>query len=568
MSLAPNPRRRPSHAPALLLLLLLALQPAALAQTGDADVAGALDEVMSKAYPADEPGAAVIVVRDGKTLLRKGYGMADMELGVRVEPDMVFRLGSITKQFTAVAIMMLAEQGKLALTDDVTKFLPDYPTGGKAITVEHLLTHTSGIKSYTSMKSWLSMWRKDFTVQELIDLFKNEPADFAPGERWSYNNSGYILLGAIIEKVSGQSYEEFVRRNIFEPLGMKQSYYGSATRLIPRRVPGYSRGPGGFENAQYLSMTQPYAAGSLLSTVDDLALWDAALYTDRPVKQASLARAFTPYVLKGGGPTDYGYGWGKSSYEGHDIIEHGGGIHGFSTYALRVPDRRVFVAILANRDSGPQSPETLALRLAAIAIGKPMRHPVAVTLRPEELAVLAGVYEVGEGDAFSVRADGGKLIVQRNRSRPREVYPLSATEFFFDKESLDRIVFTKDAAGKVASVRFVRRRGQPLVATRTDKPLPKVTDRVAITLAPEVLDRYVGEYQFEPTFSITITRRGGQLVSQATGQGEAEIFPESEKKFFLKVVDAQLEFQTDASGAVTGLILHQNGQQTPAKKVK
>lgn len=565
---APNPRRRHPRVPAVLLLLLLALQPAAYAQTNDADVAKALDELMAKAYPADEPGAAVIVVREGQTLLRKGYGMADLELGVRVEPDMVFRLGSITKQFTAVAILLLAEQGKLAVTDDITKFLPDYPTGGKSITVEHLLTHTSGIKSYTSMQPWRSMWRKDFTVQELIDLFKNEPADFAPGERWSYNNSGYILLGAIIEKVSGQSYEEFVRRNIFEPLGMKHSYYGSATRVIPRRVPGYSRREGGFENAQYLSMTQPYAAGSLLSTVDDLALWDAALYDGRPVRQASLARAFTPYVLKGGGPTDYGYGWARTSFEGHDVIEHGGGIHGFSTYALRIPDRRVFVAVLTNRDSGPQSPEMLALKLAAIAVGKPIRTPVAVALRPEELAPLAGVYEVREGDAFSFRVDGGKLIGQRNRTPPRELFPLSATEFFVDKDSLDRIIFTKDAAGKVTSVKFTRRRGTPLVANRTDKPLPKEDARVAITLAPEALERFVGEYQFDPNFSITVTRRGGQLMQQATGQPEAEIYPESEKKFFLKVVDAQLEFQTDASGAVTGLVLHQNGRQTPAKKIR
>src|SRR5690242_9342169 len=192
------------------LLLLLCLDVAALAQTADdAQAAKAIDELMSKAYPADGPDASIIVMKEGRTLLRKGYGMADMELGVKVEPDMVFRLGSITKQFTAVSILMLAEQGKLSLSDDLTKFFPDYPTRGRTITVEHLLTHTSGIKSYTSIPAWLSMWRRDMTVAELIDLFKNEPADFEPGTRWSYNNSGYILLGAIIEKVSGLSYEQF-----------------------------------------------------------------------------------------------------------------------------------------------------------------------------------------------------------------------------------------------------------------------------------------------------------------------------------------------------------------------
>src|ERR1051325_6201989 len=243
-------------------LLLLCMSFVALAQgADDAQTAKAIDELMSKAYPPDGPGASIIVIKEGRTLLRKGYGMADMELGVKVEPDMVFRLGSITKQFTAVSILMLAEQGKLSLSDDLTKFFPDFPTHGRTITVEHLLTHTSGIKSYTSIPAWLSMWRKDMTVAELIDLFKNEPADFEPGTQWLYNNSGYILLGAIIEKVSGMTYEQFLQKNIFDPLGMKHTFYGSATRVIPRRVPGYTRSREGvIQNAEYLSMTQPYAA--------------------------------------------------------------------------------------------------------------------------------------------------------------------------------------------------------------------------------------------------------------------------------------------------------------------
>src|ERR1051325_2875224 len=259
------------------LLLLLCLNVAAYAQgADDAATAKAIDELMSKAYPADGRVASIIVVKEGRTLLRKGYGMADMELGVKVEPDMVFRLGSITKQFTAVSILMLAEQGKLSLTDDITRFFPDFPAKGRTITVEHLLTHTSGIKSYTSIPAWLTMWRKDMTVAELIDLFKNEPADFEPGTQWLYNNSGYILLGAIIEKVSGMTYEQFLQKNIFDPLGMKHTFYGSATRVIPRRVPGYSMSREGLRNAEYLSMTHPYAAGALISNEDDMALWDAA----------------------------------------------------------------------------------------------------------------------------------------------------------------------------------------------------------------------------------------------------------------------------------------------------
>jgi len=408
------------------------------------------------------------------------------------------------------------------------------------------------------------MWRKNMKVSELIDLFKNEPADFAPGERWLYNNSGYILLGAIIEKVSGQTYEGFLQQKIFAPLGMKNTYYGSATRLIPRRVPGYSKGRSGFENAEYLSMTQPYAAGSLLSTVDDLALWDAALYTDKLVKQPSLQRAFTPYVLKDGTPTGYGYGWLQYAYVGRPVVEHGGGIHGFATSALRLPQDRVYVAVLTNRDSN--TPDSVAFKLAALAIGKPLRPAVAVAVTPAELDALAGVYQINERETYSVRSSGGKLTIQRGGGGENPVFPLSATEFFYDAEAPERLAFTKDAGGKITGLKVTRRIGPPTVAARTEKPLAK--GRVAIKLAPDVLERYVGVYELAPTFSITVTRRGEQLFGQPTNQSESELFAESEAMFFLKVVDAQVEFQKDAEGKVTGLTLHQGGRKMPGRKIK
>ncbi len=561
---AENARRRLFAAAALLLLFCFhAAAPAAAAQDEQA-VVREMDELMSKAYPAGEPGAAVIVVKNGKTLLRKGYGLADVELGVKVEPDMVFRLGSITKQFTATAILLLAEQGKLSLSDDMTKFFPDYPAKGRVVTVEHLLTHTSGIKSYTGIPAWRAMWRKDMTVGELIDLFKNEPPDFAPGERWAYNNSGYVLLGAIIEKVSGQTYEQFLRKNIFEPLGMTHTFYGSATRVIPRRVPGYSKTKDGLQNAEYLSMTQPYAAGSLLSTVDDMALWDASLYTAKVLKPASFERAWTPYVLKDGTPTGYGFGWSKWQYEGRTVIEHGGGIHGFSTAGIRIPEDRVYVSVLTNRDYG--SPDDVAFKLAALAAGKPLRPSVAAQLKPEELDALAGVYQINERETYNVRREGAKLFIQRNGGRQTEVFPLSPTVFFYEPEGLDRLTFEKDAAGKVTGLKVTRRFGPPTPAARTDKPLPK--GREAVKLTAEVLERYVGVYELAPTFTIEVVRRGEQLFAIATGQSEVEIFPQTEKMFFLKVVDAQLEFQLDADGKPTGVILHQNGRDMPGKKVK
>ena len=395
----------------------------------------AIDNLVQETYKPTEPGAAVIVVRDGEIIYRKGHGMANLELGVPIEPDMVFRMGSIGKQFTAVAILMLTEQGKLSLDDPITKFLPDYPTHDHLITIEHLLTHTSGIKNHTDMPESQLLWRKDYAVQELIDCFKNQPMQFAPGKRWAYNNSGYILLGAIIEKVSGQTYQQFIQQNIFDRLGMKQSYYDCPLQVIPRRVSGYEKSPEGFKNADYLSMTQPYAAGALASTVDDLAVWDSALYTEQLIKQETLHKAFVPYRLMDGTSTAYGYGWLISEYEEHLSIEHSGGIFGFTTYAIRMPNDRVFVAILTNRTGiDIDRFEQLAFEIARVTIGKPYKKPTPVELSPEVLAQYEGVYKINDTEVRRITREDHRLFSQRGQAQGLELVPLSSNEFFFKEK--------------------------------------------------------------------------------------------------------------------------------------
>ncbi|RPI25956.1 MAG: serine hydrolase [Acidobacteria bacterium] len=426
-----------------------------------------IDTLLHKAFKAGEPGGAVIVTRNGETVFRQGYGLADLELKVPIRPDMVFRLGSVTKQFSAVATLMLEEEGKLSVKDPITKYLPDYPTGGQAITVEHLLTHTSGIKSYTSIPEWRPLWRKDFTLTELIDLFKAQPMDFRPDERWLYNNSGYILLGAVIEKASGQSYEDFVEKKIFAPLGMKDSYYDRTDQIIPRRVKGYQRGLNGFQNAPYLSMTQPYAAGSLASTVDDLAIWDAALCNNKLIKKESLARAHSPHKLADGRSTAYGYGWSIGSYEGHRTIEHGGGIHGFATYILSMPEDHVYVAILTNGSAGPTvSPARLALQMAAIAIGKPVQNLRAITLPTGQLSRYTGVYSERENENHKITVEGNQLFWQPPRGPKSAIHPLSPKEFFI-ADSLNRIYFTLDDSGQAKALEFRPRVGMAVQATKT-----------------------------------------------------------------------------------------------------
>jgi CubicO group peptidase (beta-lactamase class C family) len=523
------------------------------------------DAVMSKVYKPDEPGAAVIVRKDGKTVFRKGYGLADLELGVAVAPDMIFRLGSITKQFTAVSVLVLAQEGKLGLRDEITKFLPDYPTQGRKITVEHLLTHTSGILSYTDIPEWLPLWRKDMTVKELVDLFKDKPMQFEPGASWAYNNSGYVLLGAIIEKVSGRTYADFVQERIFKPLGLKGSSYDDTERVVPRRVRGYQKGDGGFVNAPYLSMSQPYAAGSLMSTVDDLAVWNDAVFSGRLVRKEWLDRAFTPFALAGGESSGYGYGWFIGDFAGHRSIEHGGGINGFTSYELTLPEDKVFVAILTNSAVEGRNPEPRAVEIAWLALGLAEPERQAVTVAAGDLDAIAGVYANERKQEYYLSREGAKLLAQRQGASKNELYPASPTEFFL-KDNPARFEFVKDAAGRVTGLRVRSRIGPVQVFAKTGKPLP--SPRQEVEVDPKLYDRLAGDYELAPNFIISIIRRGDKLISQVTGQSEVEIFPESELRFFLKVVDAQVDFVVDASGLVTGLVLHQGGRDLPARKIK
>jgi D-alanyl-D-alanine carboxypeptidase len=429
------------------------------------DTLTAIDDLIQAAYRPDAPGAAMIAVKDGQPVFRIGYGMANLELGVPITPDTVFRLASVTKQFTAVAILMLMEQGLLALDDSITRFWPDYPTHGHTITVEHLLTHTSGIRSYTDMPEWPPLWRKDFSVGELINYFKDQPMQFAPGTRWAYNNSGYVLLGAIIEQLSGLSYAQFVQQRIFEPLGMRQSYYDRTAQIIPQRAAGYQNGADGYTNAEYLSMTQPYAAGALASTVDDLARWDRALVDGTLLQPATLARAWTPYRLADGTLTDYGYGWRIGAWQGWQTMEHSGGIHGFATYALRMPSAGVFVALLSN-NPGATSTELLALKIAALLLGQPYQEPTPIALSVEQLAPYVGIYRSADGNDWTIECEGERLFVQEADGPRRAILPLSATAFYRHDMPLDQVAFTLDTNHTVTALEWRGRSGTPLRAER------------------------------------------------------------------------------------------------------
>lgn len=530
-------------------------QPAA-AEAAASSLAGKLDALFSPQYKADDPGATVIVVKDGKTVFRKAYGAASIEAKTPLTPGTVMRLGSITKQFTAVAILMLAEEGKLALNDPITRFFPDYPTQGKVITIEHLLTHTSGIVSYTSKPDYVSTMAQDVSVDQMIARFRNDPLEFEPGTQYRYNNSGYFLLGAIIEKVSGLSYAHFLEQRIFTPLGMKDTAHEGFERSDSPRAAGYSARDKGFGPAQPLSMSQPYAAGALVSTVDDLATWDAAISSGKLLAPASWRQAFTAYQLTPEKSAGYGYGWSVGTLQGAPVVEHGGGINGFLTYALRLPQQKIFVAVLANADSGNVNPALLAKKAAALALGKPFMEPKEIALDASALEDFTGVYAIEGKERRTFTSRDGKLWVTRGDGPPITLAPY-ANNAFFAAGTLTRFEFGRDAKGTVTHV-TVDVEGERTRHARTgDAPAPKP----AVKIASAGFDARAGSYRLAPQFAITLSREGERYFAQATGQQKFEIFPESEDLFVVREVNAELRFEQGADGKPV-LVLHENGLAT------
>lgn len=447
-----------------LFAILLVTLAAGAQQSSPAppDLTAKFTEYMDAQLRASQFSGAVLVARDGQVLFARGYGMANLEHGIANSPQTKFRLGSITKQFTAVAFLQLQEQGKLSVQDAVCKYVPDCPAAWAPITIHHLLTHTSGIPNFTSFPDYQPTMMNASPPEKTLARFRDKPLDFAPGERFSYSNSGYVLLGFILEKVTGQSYEQYLREHILGPAGMRNTGYDWTSTVLSGRASGYARrGQSGYANAEYIHMSIPHAAGALYSTVEDFVKWDQALYGDTLLTQASREAMFTPF--KG----NYAYGWAVRDIAGRKTIGHGGGINGFNTSFLRYVDDKLCVVAFSNVEGTRVGP--LAQDLAAIALGMP--------------------YE-----------------------------------------------------------------------------LPK--ERVAIPVGSKILDTYVGRYELAPTFSITVTREGDGLMTQATGQSKVPIFAESETKFFLRVVDAQITFVKDAEGKVTHLILHQGGRDQQAKKVE
>ena len=313
----------------------------------------------------DGPGGVFLISKKGKPIYEKAFGLSNLELNVKLQPNNVFQIGSMTKQFTAIAILMLEQDGKLNTADYISKYIPDYPNGNK-ISIHNLLTHTSGIKDFTKTKGLSEIAQKEMTPKMMVDFFKNEPVDFQPGEKFEYNNSGYVVLGYIIELVSGKTYEDFIQLNIFDKIGMSNSYYATDRKVIKNRAYGYHQKSYGYVNKSVISFSVPYASGSLMSTLEDMLKWQNSLNKNLLLNQKETAKAFTKYKLNNGEEFEYGYGWHLKNINGIPTREHGGSIFGFKSMAVYIPSEDIYVLGFSNCDCN--SPTQIVKDIAELAL--------------------------------------------------------------------------------------------------------------------------------------------------------------------------------------------------------
>lgn len=519
-----------------------------------------IQSILENNFPTDQPGVTLLVAKDGKIIFKGASGMANLELDIPMKSNHILRIGSITKQFTAVAILMLQEQGKLNIQDDITTFIPDYPTNGKKITVEHLLTHTSGIQSYTEVPGFMANHlRGDKTVEEMMDFFKNEPINFSPGERFQYNNSGYFLLGVIIEKASGMTYAEFVERNIFQKIGMNNSFYDSENKVIPNRVSGYEMDGGQIINAPYLSSTIPYAAGSLISTVEDLYKWNQAIHNYKLVKKESLEKALTPFILNDGESTEYGFGWGINNFFGEKSYQHSGGINGFVSNAMYLPEQDLFVAALSNG----KGPQFLTDIVAAQILGK---YPDVKkkSLTKNQMADYVGIYQVenAKNHQRTIQIKDDHLTSLRTGGDRHNLFAFEKDKFFFE-HTLEIFEFKRDKNGKVLGIIAHLPNGKKGRAIKTDK---KPTERKEVQLDKKTLQQYVGKYEVEPGFFLVFTLEKEKFWVTPSGDKKLQVFAEGNHKFFLKDADAFLEF-VEEEGKYKMVKVNLGGQKIIGRKM-
>ncbi|MFZ6747945.1 serine hydrolase domain-containing protein [Undibacterium sp. Ren11W] len=522
-------------------------------------LAGQCDAVLQP-MPQTGTGTVVLAARKGELICASARGMADIELGIAMTPEQKFRIGSISKQFTAVALLKLIDQGKAKLDDPLSNYLSDFPNGGQ-ISLLQLLNHTAGVSDFTNVPKFAETTQRiDVGTEDLVKLIAVLPVDFAPGSAWRYSNSGYILLSAVIEKITGKSWHEALDELLIKPLELKDTSWENPQQVWPGLVRGYQANQkGGIAPASPISMTVPQGAGALISSAKDLWRWNEALHGGRVISAASYQQLTTP---QGAAIKDkYGFGIGSRQVRGHAALWHNGGINGFASDLMYLPESGTTLVQLNNFE-GPTKP--YSMKLAAQLIGDPF-----VALTPEKwndinMKAAQGVY-AKNGVTRTIKFTDGKLYSQRQGGRSLELITATQQRIGFEADPLSWMELEIDAQRKITGLKFYPQGNNVGEVWLRQGDLPAQT--AALALSEEQIARVLGSYT-SPVFSTEVRRNAkGGLEVQAQGQPASDIVAVGPNKFKLTVVDATLEFDGQGSAAES-VMLRQGEKEIKLLRIK
>lgn len=522
-----------------------------------------VDGIFKSVQAGTTSGVAVLISKDGKIIYNKGFGFADIGNKVPVTTDTKFRIGSISKQFISSSILKFQEEGKISIQDKLSKFIPDFPRGNE-VTIHHLLTHTSGIHSFTDRPNFMKFVTLPVSSKSMVDTIKAYPFDFNPGDRYLYNNSGYFLLGYLIEQISGKSLADFLKENIFEPLGMKNSGIYQTNLLLNNEAYGYSIENGKIIKAQNWDMSQAGGAGAIYSTVNDLYLWNEAVFNEKVLTDESMKAAFTPLVLNNKQTIEYGYGWSLQNLRGLKFISHGGGLNGFLSFLTRQPEQKITISVLCNSTPSPAgiNPGSNSMAIAEYLLWKDMEKQASfasdLAIDKSVLKSYTGRYNYGQGAVLVVTLDGKQLKAQMTGQQMFPIYPSSANEFNW-KVVEAKVKFVTDENGDVTNLIHYQN-GQQIVA----KKLPEETP---ISIDSSIFDKYVGKYNAGNQNIIEITKDGDKLMAQAPNSPRFQLLAATEKEFFVREINIRIIFKVNEQGQTESFSLNTDGVESTATRV-
>lgn len=543
------------------MIPLLLLSVISITATAQSPLYIEIDKLMKPYMNPAEPGGVVLVAKKGEVLYEKAFGLANVELNVPNTDSSVFYIGSNTKQFTATAILQLAEKGKLKLDDSIGKYIANCPYPVSGIRIEQFLSHTSGMGSKNETPAYRAIDRKGMTPLQLVNYFTTLPIDFPAGTKWQYNNANFYVLGYLVEKLSGMSYADYITSTIFKPAGMSRSYMDKEAAIVPNRTSGYLNFRLGVQNTRITTVESLYSSGGIQSTAGDMLKWNRALNNGTLLKPESLKRLYTPQTLLTGQQTKYGMGFHLQELKGSVAYRHGGLVEGFTSETLYLPGEDVYVVILLNEETSKIPIVPLARILAGIAIGKPYIY-TAQPIDPKSVEKYVGVYERMPGEVINIQLYDGKLTFQRPMGALYDLTYAGNDEFFLPRDLL-RTAFTTDSAGNINSLRL----------SQADDALStwNKTKRAALTLTKErladsVLQQYVGVYVGGKD-SIRITRDRSALFYQSATSPKHMIVASSATRFVSVNEDFQVEFVKDPATKVESLIYVQGKKKKRYKKI-